>query len=92
MDRATGQRYFATSAIHKSDFELSIGLFQVNLKSKDVKVHWDRVPGTSEQEKIAWLQNPYNNALFAYWVYTTSGWTPWSVYKDGAYLACHEPH
>ncbi len=82
-----GQPYFLTNAVHASSVEVSVGVFQINLKNIAAKVHYDRIPGQSLEEKIEWLQNPYQNVLFAYWVYTTSGFHPWSVYSSGKYLA-----
>lgn len=87
VDTKTGKPYFATYAVHKSEVETSVGLFQINLKSKEVLVHWAMVPGQTEDEKIEWLKNPYNNTLFAFWVYSTSSFHPWSVFTDGTYLA-----
>lgn len=82
-----GERFFKTSAIHASNVEQSIGLFQINLKSKDALVHYNQVPGRNADEKIEWLSNPYNNTLFAYWMYSThQNFEPWSVYTDRSYL------
>ena len=67
--------------------ENSIGLFQINIESETTKVHWSRIPGDTLEEKITWLENPYNNTLLAYWIYKTSGWNPWSAYSSGRYLA-----
>lgn len=87
-NRYNGEVVYNTKAIRKTASELSIGIFQINLKSEYAKVHFDRIPGTSLEEKIAWLQNPYNNTLFAYWVYAThANFEPWSVYTGGVYLA-----
>ncbi len=86
-DKETGKPYFLTNAVHASSVEVSVGVFQINLKNIAAKVHYDRIPGQSLEEKIEWLQNPYQNVLFAYWVYTTSGFHPWSVYSSGKYLA-----
>lgn len=87
VDKKTGQRYFKTWAIHSSDAELSIGLFQINLKSKTALVHYNRIPGSTQGEKIEWLKNPYNNVLFAHWVYSTSNFFPWTTYTNNTYLA-----
>lgn len=66
--------------------ENSIGLFQINLMSKYAKVHYDRVPGETLEEKIEWLKDPHNNVLMAYWIYSHSGWNPWTAYTSGNYL------
>ena len=70
----------------KSTVENSIGLFQINLHNAHKNIHADRIPGVTMEEKILWLENPFNNTLYAYWVYKTSGWNPWSAYTNGAYL------
>lgn len=67
--------------------ENSVGLFQINIESATTKVHWARIPGDTLEEKKEWLENPYNNTLLAYWIFQTSGWTPWSAYTSGRYLA-----
>lgn len=69
-----------------TDDENSIGLFQINIQSATTRVHWSRIPGETLIEKKKWLENPYNNTLLAYWIYQTSGWTPWSAYTSGRYL------
>lgn len=86
-DKDTGRPYFVSSAVNASGIETSVGVFQINLKSAVAKVHYDRIPGQSLADKIEWLQNPYHNVLFAYWIYSTSGFHPWSVYSSGKYLA-----
>lgn len=86
VDQITKKAYFATYAVNRSAVEVSVGLFQVNLKSKETLVHWARVPGSTEEEKIGWLQDPYNNTLFAFWVFSTSNFFPWSTFSDGTYL------
>lgn len=66
--------------------ENSIGLFQINLMSEYAKVHYDRVPGKTLSEKIEWLKDPHNNVLMAYWIYTHSGFNPWTAFTSGNYL------
>jgi hypothetical protein len=65
--------------------ENSIGIFQINIESSTTKVHWSRIPGQTLEQKKAWLEDPYNNTLLAYWIYTKSGWSPWSAYTSGRY-------
>lgn len=68
--------------------ECSIGLFQINLKSngcEGVNVHASKIPGDTLEEKIEWLKVPENNILIAKFIYGSSGWYPWSVYKNGKY-------
>jgi len=87
-DIKTNQTYIAPGQVRKNDYELSVGLFQINLKSRDVKVHYDRIPGVTIEEKITWLKNPFNNTLLAFWIFTTrQNFEAWSVYNDGSYLA-----
>ena len=68
--------------------ECSIGLFQINLAKDAGKggwVHWDKVPGDNLEEKKDWLKEPANNILIAKFLKGSSGWYPWSVFKNGAY-------
>lgn len=67
--------------------EDSIGIFQINIRSKSTKVHWDRVPGETLDEKVEWLSDPFNNTLMAYWIFSKSGWNPWSAYTSNRYLS-----
>lgn len=69
-----------------SQVEDSVGIFQINLKTPTTKVHFDRVPGNTLEEKVEWLKDPYNNTLMAYWIFKTSGFNPWTTYKNGSYL------
>lgn len=80
-----GQVVYDADAIRETNAELSVGIFQINLKSKETLVHYHRIPGETLDQKITWLQDPYNNTLYAYWVYSHSGFWPWSVYSDGSY-------
>jgi hypothetical protein len=87
VDIETGEPYFRTYAVRRSGVEVSVGLFQINLKNEKTFIHYDRIPGNTEEQKIEWLKSPYNNALYAYWVYSESDWFPWTTYSDGKYLA-----
>jgi hypothetical protein len=87
VDPKSGEFYYRTYAINKTAHEISVGVFQVNLRSEYAKVHYDRIPGNNEQEKVEWLQDPFNSVLYAHWVYTHSGFNPWTVYSSGKYLA-----
>jgi hypothetical protein len=68
--------------------EDSIGIYQINIQSKEAKVHWARIPGNTLEEKVEWLKNPQNNTLMAYWIFTASGDTfnAWSAYTSGRYM------
>jgi hypothetical protein len=82
---ARAESGFKTDAQLKSSVENSNGIFQINLESDYAKVHYDRVPGNNLEEKIEWLSDPYNSTLMAYWIYTKSGFNPWSVFTSGKY-------
>lgn len=86
--RYNGEIVYDTAAVRKTDHELSIGIFQINLRSKVALVHWNRIPGQTEEEKIRWLQDPYNNVLVAHWIYSTHGnFDAWTTFSSGKYLA-----
>jgi hypothetical protein len=69
-----------------SEVEYSVGLFQINLYNSKQWIHAGRIPGQTMEEKVEWLKNPFNNTLYAYWVFQNSGWNPWSAYTNGNYL------
>lgn len=69
----------------KSGIEHSVGIFQINLYNAKQWIHAGRIPGETMEEKIKWLEDPYNNTLYAYWVFTYSGWNPWTAYTSGGY-------
>ena len=71
---------------NKSAIEHSVGIFQINLYNANHWIHAARIPGSTMEEKIQWLENPMNNTLYAYWVYSTSGWNPWTTFTKGLYL------
>jgi hypothetical protein len=58
-----------------SDGSLDIGVFQVN------STHWDK-PGCSPAE----LFDAKSNVDCAYTIWEASGWNPWVVYQNGAYI------
>jgi hypothetical protein len=70
--------------------EYSVGPFQINLAKqcgKGAKVHWNKVPGETLEEKAEWLKNPYNNAVIARRIEVESkGFYPWTGYTSGNYL------
>lgn len=68
-----------------TSIEDSVGIFQINLYNSKQWIHAARIPGNTMPEKIEWLKNPFNNTLYAYWVFKTSGFNPWSTYSDGRY-------
>jgi len=72
---------------YKTDRENSVGVLQINIKSTYAKVHYDRIPGESLEEKVEWLKDPKNNVLMAYWIYSKSGMNPWAGYTSERYLA-----
>lgn len=74
--------------VHRDNVECSVGLFQINIVKGDglgAKVHWDKIPGETLNEKIEWLSVPENNILIAKFIYGSSGFYPWTVYKNGVY-------
>jgi hypothetical protein len=87
VDPKSGEFYYRTYAINKTEKELSVGVFQVNLRSELALIHFARIPGQNEQEKIEWLQDPFNNTLFAHWIYSHSQFNLWTTYRNGKYLA-----
>ena len=77
-----------SSATYKG--ECSVGLFMVNLASDNCegkRVHYDKVPGNTLQEKISWLKVPENNIRFAKKLFDERGnFTAWSGFTGGGYL------
>lgn len=65
--------------------EYSVGLFQINLYNAKQWVHAGRIPGSTMEEKVEWLKDPYNNTLYAYWLWSKSTWAPWTAYTSGNY-------
>lgn len=70
--------------------ECSIGIYQINLASdgcEGKKVHWDKVPGNTLEEKVAWLKVPSNNIKLAKKIYDSHGksFQPWGAFSSGAY-------
>lgn len=69
-----------------SDKEYSVGIFQINLKNKTQKVHFDKIPAKTFEAKVEWLKNPMNNVLIAKAIFADSGFSPWSAYTNLSYL------
>lgn len=69
--------------------ECSVGLFMINLASDGCngkRVHYDKVPGDTLEQKIEWLKDPKNNIDFAKKIYDSRGnFTAWSAYTGGGY-------
>ena len=85
---AMAESHMNPDAVHKDVNEWSIGLFQINIRKGDgvgAKVHWEKIPGDTGEEKEEWLKKPKNNILTAKFLYGSSGFYPWSVYKNGSY-------
>lgn len=55
--------------------DYSVGLFQIN------------IIGTlgNDRPSEEWLKNYKNNIAYAYSLYKSQGWDPWSAYKNGNY-------
>jgi hypothetical protein len=81
-----GEVVYKIKALHHSGDEHSVGIFQVNLYNKNVWVHAGQVPGDTLEQKQAWLEDPYNNAVFsAYLSNKGDDFGAWSTYTSGAY-------
>ena len=69
--------------------ECSIGIFQINLKSDGCfgkKVHWDKVPGETLEEKITWLHDVKNNTSIAKIIAKDgTNWGAWSGFSTNRY-------
>ena len=65
--------------------EYSVGIFQINLYNERHWIHAQKVPGSTMEEKIEWLKDPYHNTLIAFKIFTDSGFYPWSAYTSGNY-------
>ena len=75
--------------VNSTEVEHSIGIFQISIArdfGKGAWVHWNKIPGDTLEEKEEWLKDPFNNTLMARFIYGTSGFYPWSVFKNGVYL------
>ncbi len=74
--------------VNSTPNEHSVGIFQINL-AKDFgrgkHVHWDKVKGTTLEEKEEALKDPLYNVRIAKQIFDDSGWYPWSTYKNGCY-------
>ena len=69
--------------------EFSIGLLQINIakdNGRGAKVHWDKIPGETLEEKEEYLLDWRQNILIAHVIYAQSGFWPWTAYSSGAYL------
>jgi hypothetical protein len=66
---------------HIDDIEYSCGIFQINLRAHNLKV-----PGETMEEKAEWLKDYKNNVITARFIYATSGFRAWSVFKNKNYL------
>ena len=66
----------------EGDHGSSIGIAQINLPA-----HGGKIPA---QDKKAWLKNFQNNIKLAKQIRCSSGWSAWSVYKNGAYRAFYK--
>ena len=54
-----------------SNFSVDSGLFQIN------SVHWPKIPGEYDTDKIQWLQDARNNTMMAKRIYDAQGFSPW---------------
>lgn len=56
------------------------GICQINLRA-----HWGKIPGDSREQKIEWLENFQNNLKLCKKIKDSSGWYPWTDFKNGKY-------
>src|SRR3990167_5881711 len=77
--------YYPRCAYH-TQYEYSVGIFQINLYNANHWIHAKKVPGETMGEKIEWLKDPFHNTLIAYKIFSDSGFTPWVAYTSNAYL------
>lgn len=87
---AYGESLRNTKGINSSPVEYSVGVFQINLArgyGLGEKVHWDKVQGSTLEEKTEWLQNWKNNIDLAH-VMSNGGtnWGQWSAFSNSSYL------
>lgn len=74
--------------VHKDDKEWSVGLFQINMikgNGNGAKVHADKIPGRTMEDKQEWLKNPMNNAIMARFIKAVTGLRAWTCYTNGVY-------
>ena len=70
----------------EGDSGSSIGISQIHIPA-----HSKKIPADTEEGKKEWLKNFQNNLKLAKEIKDKSGWYPWSVYKNGKYLAFYNP-
>lgn len=76
--------------VNHSWLEHSCGMMQINIRDQrnGRAIHADKIPGETDDEKCAWLNDPFNNIRLAKKIYDDWGhsFQPWSAYTSGAYL------
>ena len=82
------------NGVNSSPVERSSGVFQINLADNygyGNKIHWNKVPGDTLEEKEAWLLNPKNNIDLAYEMSNGgTSWGQWEAWNRKTYLAFEE--
>ena len=82
------------NGINSSPVEYSVGCYQLNLADNygyGNKIHWNKVPGDTLEEKEAWLLNPKNNIDLAYEMSNGgTSWGAWSAHGDGMWKFAEE--
>jgi hypothetical protein len=79
---------------NSSPVEYSVGTFQINLAEdfgRGRKVHWDKVPGGTLEEKELWLKNPKNNIDLAHKMSNGGeNFEQWGAFSNSSYLKHEE--
>ncbi len=85
---AYGESLRTPNYVARNALETSAGIFHINLiDGSGRKVHWDKVPGETEDEKIAWLQVAKNAVDLTYKM-SNGGteWGQWMAHNNKSFL------
>lgn len=76
--------------VNSTPYERSVGTYQINLADnfgQGTRIHWNKVPGETLEEKEAWLKVRKNNVDLAYTMSDGGeSWHAWGGYTNGSYL------
>ena len=89
---AYGESLRSPMAVARNPLETSAGIFHINIiDGSGNKVHWDKIPGETEQDKIDWLQVPKNAIDLAYKMSDKgTDWYQWGAFTNNSYLRFRE--